>query len=92
LTFTAALLAFYFTSSALTKLAGSIKQAVDSDYKQGGQRDWRQVLCNALVPTALALAYGIATSFTDYPLGAMCGPLCSATSSGPLFTAHAPSP
>ena len=70
-TFTALLLAFYFTSSALTKVAGSIKQRLDAEFKKGGQRNWEQVFCNAAVPTCLAVTYGFLTGFIDVPFGAM---------------------
>ncbi|KAL4428825.1 hypothetical protein ABPG77_005263 [Micractinium sp. CCAP 211/92] len=49
------LLTFFFTSSKITQLGEELKD-VDEDHKKGGQRDWRQVFCNALVPTCLALA------------------------------------
>ncbi|XP_051975021.1 transmembrane protein 19 [Xyrauchen texanus] len=59
MSFFAALLTFFITSSKLTKWKGSIKKQIDSDYKEGGQRNWLQVFCNGGVPTELALLYMI---------------------------------
>lgn len=43
----ATLLAFYVSSSKLTKLKEELKE-VDEDFRKGGQRDWVQVssFCN----------------------------------------------
>lgn len=49
------LLTFFVTSSKITQLGEELKD-VEEGHKKGGQRDWRQVCCNALVPTGLALA------------------------------------
>lgn len=47
---------------------------MDEDHKKGGQRDWRQVACNALVPAALALAAcAAAGGRPDLALGAAPG-------------------
>lgn len=63
------LLAFFFSSSKLTKF-GDDDKAVDEDHKAGGQRDWRQVACNGLVPAVLTVAAGIMTGGFDEPLRA----------------------
>ncbi|XP_051544735.1 transmembrane protein 19 [Myxocyprinus asiaticus] len=59
MSFFAALLTFFVTSSKLTKWKGAIKKQIDSDYKEGGQRNWLQVFCNGGVPAELALLYMI---------------------------------
>lgn len=38
--FGAMLLAFFFTSSKLTKRGEDRKQKIDADFKAGGQRNW----------------------------------------------------
>lgn len=62
------LLAFYFSSSALTQFKEEEKAKLEEDHKKGGQRDWRQVLCNAGVPTVLAVATAAVGGLTDLPL------------------------
>ena len=64
------LLAFFFSSSKLTRLGDGEKAAVDEEHKAGGQRDWRQVACNGLVPAALAAAAAALTGGMDAPLSA----------------------
>ncbi|KAL9270021.1 PGR-like protein, partial [Drosera capensis] len=49
----AMLLAFFFTSSALTKRGAERKREVDAEYKEGGQRNWIQVLSNSVIATIL---------------------------------------
>ncbi|XP_043912933.1 transmembrane protein 19 isoform X2 [Protopterus annectens] len=57
--FFAALLAFFVTSSKLTKWKGDKKKQIDAEYRAGGQRNWIQVFCNGGVPAELALLYMI---------------------------------
>ncbi|XP_062384239.1 transmembrane protein 19 [Sardina pilchardus] len=63
-----ALFAFFITSSKLTKWKGDIKKRLDSEYKEGGQRNWIQVLCNGGVPTELALLYMIEVGSGEIPV------------------------
>jgi hypothetical protein len=42
---------------------------LDDASKSGGQRDWVQVFCNAALPTAIAIAYGVLAGCVDVPLG-----------------------
>ncbi|MEW5311050.1 MAG: hypothetical protein WDW38_002796 [Sanguina aurantia] len=69
LRFGATLLAFFFSSSKLTKYKGELKEALDDSSKKGGQRDWVQVMCNGLVPTLLSISYGVLAGCVDVPLG-----------------------
>ncbi|XP_063068393.1 transmembrane protein 19 [Engraulis encrasicolus] len=62
------LFAFFITSSKLTKWKGDIKKRLDSEYKEGGQRNWVQVLCNGGVPTELALLYMIEVGPGEMPI------------------------
>lgn len=60
----AALFAFFFASSALTRYAEEEKDN-DEAFKAGGQRNWKQVLCNAFVPAVLALLLARQTGGKD---------------------------
>ncbi|KAI3805626.1 hypothetical protein L1987_28175 [Smallanthus sonchifolius] len=55
--FGAMLLAFFFTSSKLTKLGEDRKRSVDADFKAGGQRNWIQVFSNSGIATILVIAF-----------------------------------
>ncbi|KAL2087484.1 hypothetical protein ACEWY4_016312 [Coilia grayii] len=63
-----ALFAFFMTSSKLTRWKGDIKKRLDPEYKEGGQRNWVQVLCNGGVPTELALLYMIEVGPGEMPI------------------------
>ncbi|KXZ46526.1 hypothetical protein GPECTOR_43g963 [Gonium pectorale] len=69
LRFGATLIAFFFSSSKLTAYKEELKEGLEENSKKGGQRTWIQVLCNGLVPTVLAIAYGILAGCVDLPLG-----------------------
>lgn len=62
------LLAFFFSSSKLTKWKEAIKAKIDAEHKKGGQRNWAQVLSNGAIPTILAVVYGAIAGFKDVPL------------------------
>lgn len=68
LSFLFALFAFFITSSNLTRWKGNIKKHLDPDYKEGGQRNWVQVLCNGGIPTELALLYMIEIGPGEVPV------------------------
>ncbi|KAG6435344.1 hypothetical protein SASPL_100215 [Salvia splendens] len=53
--FGALLLGFFVTSSMLTKVGEDKKKKVDADFKEGGQRNWIQVLSNSGIATVLVL-------------------------------------
>eukprot|EP00197_Chlamydomonas_leiostraca_P005564 CAMPEP_0202868094 /NCGR_PEP_ID=MMETSP1391-20130828/10182_1 /ASSEMBLY_ACC=CAM_ASM_000867 /TAXON_ID=1034604 /ORGANISM="Chlamydomonas leiostraca, Strain SAG 11-49" /LENGTH=519 /DNA_ID=CAMNT_0049548209 /DNA_START=350 /DNA_END=1909 /DNA_ORIENTATION=+ len=69
LRFGCTLLAFFFSSSKLTQYKEEAKEGLDESSKKGGQRDWVQVFCNGLVPTILAVSYGVLAGCVDVPLG-----------------------
>lgn len=52
-----ALLTFFITSSKVTKFRSARKKKIEADFKEGGQRNWIQVLCNGGMATQLALLY-----------------------------------
>lgn len=66
--FFSALLAFFITSSRLTRWGGAQKKKIDAEYKEGGQRNWVQVFCNGGVPTELALLYMIEVGPGEIPI------------------------
>ncbi|OMO57993.1 hypothetical protein COLO4_34948 [Corchorus olitorius] len=53
--FGAMLLAFFISSSKLTKVGEEKKRQVDADFKEGGQRNWIQVLFNSGIATVLSV-------------------------------------
>ncbi|KAL0967241.1 hypothetical protein UPYG_G00249670 [Umbra pygmaea] len=68
MSFFSALLAFFITSTKLTRWKGDMKKKIDSEYKEGGQRNWVQVFCNGGVPTELALLYMIEVGPGEMPV------------------------
>ncbi|MBA0777434.1 hypothetical protein Gotri_005452 [Gossypium trilobum] len=63
--FGAMLLAFFFTSSMLTKVGEDKKRRVDADFKEGGQRNWIQVLYNSGIAAVLSVLIGYLTGWED---------------------------
>uniref|UniRef100_M4C455 Transmembrane protein 19 n=1 Tax=Hyaloperonospora arabidopsidis (strain Emoy2) TaxID=559515 RepID=M4C455_HYAAE len=62
------LLGFYFSGSKLTKVRASVKQQLDANYKQGGQRSARQVLACSLVATLIAVYFVVRFGHDDVAL------------------------
>ncbi|KAK1265140.1 hypothetical protein QJS04_geneDACA023903 [Acorus gramineus] len=63
--FGALLLVFFFTSSKLTKVGEEKKRQVDAEFKEGGQRNWVQVLSNSGIATVLVVIIGYLTRGQD---------------------------
>ncbi|XP_030552914.1 protein PGR [Rhodamnia argentea] len=61
----AMLLVFFFTSSKLTKVGEEKKRKVDPDFKEGGQRNWVQVLSNSAIATVLVVVIWTLTGWKD---------------------------
>ncbi|XP_002406957.2 transmembrane protein 19 [Ixodes scapularis] len=55
--FQAVLLVFFVSSSKATKFRSSQKRKFEADHKEGGQRNWVQVLCNGGIAAEFALLY-----------------------------------
>ncbi|XP_012260691.2 transmembrane protein 19-like [Athalia rosae] len=53
----ACLVAFFFTASKATHFRSEKKRKLTTEYREGGQRSWKQVLCNGGMATQLALVY-----------------------------------
>ncbi|NXK01808.1 TMM19 protein, partial [Herpetotheres cachinnans] len=66
--FFTSLFVFFVTSSKLTKWKKDVKKQIDSEYKEGGQRNWVQVFCNGGVPTELAVLYMIENGPGEIPI------------------------
>ncbi|KAJ4951757.1 hypothetical protein NE237_028589 [Protea cynaroides] len=63
--FGALLLVFFLTSSKLTKVGEDKKRIIDADFKEGGQRNWIQVLANSGIASVLVLIAGNLTGCLD---------------------------
>ncbi|GAB4828343.1 hypothetical protein Ancab_035340 [Ancistrocladus abbreviatus] len=61
----AMLLVFFYSSSALTKFGAEKKRKIDPEYKEGGQRNWIQVLSNSAIATVLVLIVWKLTGWQD---------------------------
>ncbi|XP_020080693.1 protein PGR-like isoform X2 [Ananas comosus] len=59
--FGALLLVFFFTSSKLTKIGQEKKRLLGEDFKEGGQRNWVQVLANSAIATVLVVVVSAMT-------------------------------
>ncbi|XP_043264749.1 transmembrane protein 19 [Colletes gigas] len=64
----ACLFAFFVTSSKATKFRSAQKKKFELDYKEGGQRNWIQVLCNGGMATQLAILYLVDIGCTELPI------------------------
>ncbi|PKA64531.1 hypothetical protein AXF42_Ash007276 [Apostasia shenzhenica] len=51
--FAALLLVFFFTSSKVTRVGEEKKREIEAEFKEGGQRNWRQVLANSMIASIL---------------------------------------
>lgn len=63
--FGAMLLVFFFTSSKLTKFGDEKKRKIDPEYKEGGQRNWLQVLSNAGIASLLVILFWLMSGSED---------------------------
>ncbi|KAG5314881.1 TMM19 protein, partial [Pseudoatta argentina] len=63
-----ALMAFFVTASKVTKFRTARKKKMEADFKEGGQRNWIQVLCNGGMATQLALLYLLDVGSGERPI------------------------
>lgn len=86
-TFGMLLLAFFFTSSRVTRVNAARKRRLDGEYRAGGQRNWVQVVANSGTAAALALLYRALApaGLAPFPLG----PVAEAAGALPVFCAGA---
>ncbi|XP_058464060.1 transmembrane protein 19 [Malaya genurostris] len=68
----ACLATFFFTSSRATKFRSHLKRKLEEEFRDGeGQRNWAQVICNAGMPTQLALLYLLDCGYGERPIDFM---------------------
>lgn len=66
--FFACLFTFFFSSSRATKFRSGIKRKFEENFKEGGQRNWVQVLCNGGMATQLSLLYLLDIGCSERPI------------------------
>ncbi|KAG7207224.1 hypothetical protein KM043_008899 [Ampulex compressa] len=64
----ACLITFFVTSSKATKFRARLKKKFEADYKEGGQRNWIQVLCNGGMAAQLGLLYLLDVGCGERPI------------------------
>jgi len=62
------LLAFFVSSSKATRFKQQAKANFEADFKEDGQRNWLQVLCNGGMATELSLLYLLDIGSSDLPV------------------------
>ncbi|CAO2199254.1 unnamed protein product [Urochloa humidicola] len=63
--FAGLLLVFFFTSSRVTRIGEARKRALDPEFKEGGQRNWKQVLSNSGIASFLVVLIALVTGGAD---------------------------
>ncbi|XP_059161674.1 transmembrane protein 19-like [Physella acuta] len=66
--FMMSLLAFFIFASKATKFKAAKKRIIESDFKEGGQRNWVQVLSNGGPAAMLAILYMFEVGSVDVPI------------------------
>jgi len=66
--FLACLITFFFSSSKSTKFRSKEKARLEKDFKEGGQRNWLQVLCNGGMASQLAVMYILDVGIGQRPI------------------------
>lgn len=66
--FGATLVAFYLSSSKLTKYKSARKKKLEDEFKEGGQRDWSQVLANSFSATLICIFLWFQGGWEDHCL------------------------
>ncbi|KAK7793201.1 hypothetical protein R5R35_012842 [Gryllus longicercus] len=66
--FLASLLMFFVSSSKATKFRANKKRKLEEDFREGGQRNWVQVLCNGGIATLLAILYLLDVGWEERPI------------------------
>ncbi|XAR66959.1 hypothetical protein NMG60_11013357 [Bertholletia excelsa] len=78
----AMLLVFFFTSSKFTRVGEEKKRSLDADFKEGGQRDWIQVLFNSGLATILVMIVWQLSGSEDKCLDTQKSPLVTSLIGG----------
>ncbi|CAB3998820.1 Transmembrane 19 [Paramuricea clavata] len=66
--FFSALLAFFVSGSFVTKLKADVKRNIEYDFKEGGQRNLVQVVCNGGVAVAASVLYLVDVGCREQPI------------------------
>nr|CAD7202568.1 unnamed protein product [Timema douglasi] len=66
--FVSCLFTFFVTSSRATKFRSGVKRGFEEEFKEGGQRNWLQVLCNSGMAMQLALLYLLDVGCEERPI------------------------
>lgn len=64
----ACLMTFFVSSSLATKFRSHKKRKIEADFKEGGQRNWIQVLCNGGMASQLAILYLVDVGCGERPI------------------------
>ena len=64
----ACLFVFLVSSTKATKFRATEKKKIEADFKEGGQRNWVQVLCNGGMATQLSLLYLLDVGNAEQPI------------------------
>ncbi|XP_026466951.1 transmembrane protein 19 isoform X3 [Ctenocephalides felis] len=62
------LIAFFVSSSRATKFRQHLKSKIEDDFKEGGQRNWIQVLCNGGMVTQLSILFILDCGCEERPI------------------------
>ncbi|CAG9562022.1 unnamed protein product [Danaus chrysippus] len=62
------MMVFFLSSSKATHFRPQLKKKFEADFKEGGQRNWIQVLCNGGMATQLALLYLLDVGASERPI------------------------
>ncbi|KAK4325251.1 hypothetical protein Pmani_004209 [Petrolisthes manimaculis] len=71
------LLVFFVMSSKATKFKGSYKRKFEKDFKEGGERNWVQVVCNGGVASLMSWLYIIDCGCGEQPINLLYNYRCS---------------
>ena len=66
--FFACLMTFFATSSILTKWKSERKRRLEENFKEGGQRNAMQVLCNGGLAVVISIVYIVEVGFVERPI------------------------
>ncbi len=72
------LMAFFISSSALSRVSKGRKAALSEKFSKGSRRDWGQVFANGGLGAALAVVFGLAPS-AIWPWAAFAGAMAAVT-------------
>ncbi|CAL4066716.1 unnamed protein product [Meganyctiphanes norvegica] len=75
--FMANLLVFFVTSSRATKYKAAQKKKLEMEFKEGGQRNWVQIICNGGVASFLAWLYIVDCGCGEHPIDLVYNYRCS---------------